>query len=106
MPAWLYTSGPNGLWVFMLLTVILGGGMAFVSGKSIAETWRPLWQVPVYMLLLAAAVRFMHFALFEEVLVSARNFAVDFGILLAMSLAGYRMARSQQMSTQYAGLDQ
>ena len=106
MPAWLYTSGPNGVWVFMLLTVVLGGGMAFVSGKSIAETWRPLWQVPVYMFLLAAGVRFLHFALFEEVLMSGRNFAVDFAILLAMSLAGYRMARSQQMATQYAGLDQ
>jgi hypothetical protein len=105
MPAWLYTSSPNGLWVFLLLTVLLGGGMAFVSGKTIAETWRPLWQVPVYMLLLALAVRFLHFALFEEVLLSARNFAVDYTILLVLALAGYRMARSQQMATQYSGLD-
>jgi hypothetical protein len=105
MPAWLYTSSPTGLWVFLLLTVLLGGGMAFVSGKSIAETWRPLWQVPVYMLLLAAAVRFMHFALFEEVFLSARNFVVDYGILLVLSLTGYRLARSQQMATQYTGLD-
>jgi predicted permease len=105
MPAWLYTSSPNGLWVFLLLTLLLGGGMAFVSGRTIAETWRPLWQVPVYMFLLALAVRFMHFALFEEVLMSARNLAVDYGVLLALALAGYKLARSQQMATQYTGLD-
>jgi predicted permease len=101
MPAWLYTSGPNGLWVFMLLTVILGGGMAFVSGKSIAETWRPLWQVPTYMALLALAVRFTHFALFEEVLVSGQNLLVDYAVLLGLALLGYRIARQRQMTTQY-----
>jgi hypothetical protein len=102
MPAWLYTSGANGPWVFLLLTVILGGGMAFVSGKSIAETWRPLWQVPAYMFILAAGVRFLHFALFEEIFVSGRNFLVDFAILLGLALLGYRIARTRQMATQYA----
>jgi hypothetical protein len=101
MPTWLYTSGPNGVWVFTLLTVLLGGGMAFVSGKSIAETWRPLWQVPTYMALLALAVRFTHFALFEEVLVSGQNLLVDYTILLVMALAGYRLTRQRQMATQY-----
>ncbi len=85
MPTWLYTSGPNGLWIFLLLTVILGGSAAFISGKSIAETWRPLWQLPFYMVLLALVVRFLHFALFEEVLVSARNFVVDYGVLLVLA---------------------
>jgi predicted permease len=101
MPEWLYTSGPNGVWVFTLLTVMLGGGMAFVSGKSIAETWRPLWQVPTYMALLALAVRFAHFALFEEVLVSGRNLLVDYAVLLVMALLGYRLTRQRQMATQY-----
>jgi hypothetical protein len=104
MPEWLYTSGPNGLWVFILLTVILGGGMAFVSGKSIAETWRPLWQVPAYMFLLSLAVRFSHFALFEEVMVSGRNLLVDFSVLLGLALIGYRVARQRQMATQYQGI--
>lgn len=104
MPTWLYTSGPNGLWVFMLLTVLLGGGAAFISGKSIAETWRPFWQVPVYMVLLALTVRFLHFALFEEVLVSAKNFTVDFAILLLLAIVGYRTARAAQMKTQYGEL--
>jgi hypothetical protein len=104
MPTWLYTSGPNGLWVFMLLTVILGGSAAFISGKSIAETWRPFWQLPFYMVLLALTVRFLHFALFEEVLVSAKNLVVDFAILLTLAIAGYRTARATQMKTQYGAL--
>ena len=105
MPTWLYTSGPNGLWVFLLLTVILGGSAASISGKSIAETWRPFWQIPFYMVLLAFIVRFLHFALFEEVFVSVRNFLVDYGLLLALAVVGYRVARTSQMSTQYTDLD-
>ena len=105
MPTWLYTSSPNGLWVFLLLTVILGGSAAFISGKSIAETWRPFWQIPFYMVLLAFIVRFLHFALFEEVFVSVRNFLVDYGLLLALAVVGYRVARTSQMSTQYTDLD-
>jgi hypothetical protein len=104
MPTWLYTAGPNGLWIFLLLTVILGGGGAFISGKSIAETWRPWWQVPVYMILLALGVRFMHFALFEEVFLSLGNFIVDYGVLLGLSLAGYRLARARQMANQYSAI--
>ena len=104
MPEWIYTAGPNGLWIFLLLTVCLGGAAAFISGKSIAETWRPFWQVPVYMLPLAFMVRFLHFSLFEEPFVSARNFIVDFVLLLALALLGYRMARARQMATQYADL--
>lgn len=105
MPSWLYASGPNGLWIFLLLTVLLGGGTAFVSGKSIAETWRPFWQVPLYMAILALVVRFLHFALFEEVLASGRNLLVDFAVLLAFSIAGFRIARARQMATQYSGID-
>ncbi len=104
MPTWFYDAGPNGLWVFLLLTVILGGGTAFVSGKSIAETWRPFWQVPLYMVVLALVVRFLHFALFEEVLASGRNLVVDFAVLLAVSISGFRVARTRQMATQYGDL--
>ena len=104
MPAWLYTSGPNGLWIFLLLNLILGGSAAFISGKSIAETWRPFWQLPFYMLLLALIVRFLHFALFEEVFVSARNFVVDYGVLLVLAGLGYRAARARQMAIQYGEL--
>ncbi len=101
MPQALYTAGPNGHWVFLLCTVVLGGSAAYISGKAIAQTWRPLWQLPVYMLLLALGVRFMHFALFDEVLVSFRNLAVDYVLLLLAGAAGYKVMRTAQMATQY-----
>ena len=101
MPTSLYDAGPNGLWVFLLCTVLLGGGAAFVSGKAIAQTWRPLWQLPVYMLITALAVRFMHFALFEEKLLSLQNLAVDFAVLLAAAGLGYRLMRAEQMGRHY-----
>jgi hypothetical protein len=97
----LYETGPNGLWVFILVTIILGGSAAFVSGRAIAQTWRPLWHIPFYMLLLAACVRFFHYALFWEVFLSARNYLIDFAVLLVLAVLGHRMTRSRQMTTQY-----
>lgn len=104
MSSWfqtVYDAGPNGIWVFLLCTVILGGGAAYVMGKAIAETWRPLWQVVTYAVLLGLVVRFMHFALFEEVMLSALNFGVDLAVLLISGIAGYGNARRRQMATQY-----
>ena len=106
MPSWLYTAGAHGHWIFLLVTVLMGGGTAFVSGKAIAETWRPTWQLLVYSLLLALAVRFIHFALFEEVFISGRNYLVDLAVLLPIMIMGYRMTRHGQMQQQYRWLYQ
>jgi hypothetical protein len=43
---------------FLLVTVILGGGAAWLSGRAIAQTWRPWWQGMLYMFILGGAVRF------------------------------------------------
>ena len=102
MPDWLYDCGPNGLWIFLLLTVILGGAAAWATGRAIAGTWRPLWQVPVYGLLLTVAVRFLHFALFEEPLREPGNFVISAIVLLAAAWLGYRVERVKTMTTQYA----
>lgn len=104
MSAWfqtVYDAGPNGLWVFLLCTIILGGGAAYIMGKAIAETWRPLWQVVAYAVLLGLVVRFMHFALFEEVMLSALNFSIDLAVLLASSITGYFSARRRLLAIQY-----
>jgi len=100
----LYDLGNNGPWVFVLVTCLLGGAAAFVSGRAIAQTWRPFWHIPLYMLGLAACVRFFHFALFDEVLLSLKNFAVDFAVVLVAASAGYRLVRAGQMARQYGWL--
>ena len=102
----LYAGGPNTLWVFLLLTVVMGGAAAFVSGRAIAQTWRPFWQVPVYMLILAGAVRFCHFALFQEPLLAPGSYLVDFLVAFFAASLGYRTVRARQMATQYGWLFQ
>lgn len=99
--AQLYEGGENVLWVFLLVTVAMGGSAAYVSGRAIAQTWRPFWHVPLYMLALAGIVRFFHFALFEEPFLALNSYAVDFALALAAAALGYRVVRARQMATQY-----
>jgi uncharacterized protein DUF6867 len=104
MPTMLYDGSENVLWTFVLVTVLMGGSAAYLSGKAIAQTWRPFWHIPLYMLALAATVRFCHYALFWEPLVSAKSYAVDFLVTFAMASLGYRLVRARQMTTQYGWL--
>ena len=103
MPFHLY-DGNNLLLTIPLVTLGMGGAAAYLSGKAMAQTWRPFWHVPLYMLVLAAAVRFCHFALFEEPLLSLPSYLVDFATAFAAATFGYRTVRAQQMRTQYGWL--
>ena len=87
--------------VFLVLTVVLGGGAAWMAGRGLALKWRPVWQLVIYMALLAAAVRFLHYALFGEVLLSLQHYLVAYAVILGMALLGFRMTRVRQMVTQY-----
>ena len=94
----------DSLNVFLLVSVVLGGGAAALAGRAVALTWRPWWQVVVYMLMLGAAVRFIHFALFGGTLLSEYYYAVDSAIAIAFALLGFRFARARQMAQQYGFL--
>jgi hypothetical protein len=85
----------------VLVTGIIGGGAAFLAGRGIAQTWRPFWNVLLYMAMLGAAVRFVHFALFEATLLSPLSYAVDTLYLVTISALAWRMTRAAQMATQY-----
>ena len=97
----LFEGGDYAGMVFLVLTLVLGGSMAFASGRAIALTWRPFIQVPVYMLPLTAMIRFLHYALFDETLLSLFYFAVTFLILGLFALWGYQVTRAGQMVRQY-----
>lgn len=90
--------------VFLLVTLLLGGAGAWMSGRAIARTWRPWWMVALYMLVLGLAVRFVHFALFEGTLLSPWYYAVDTAVLIAVGLLGFRTTRQRQMARQYGFL--
>ena len=89
---------------FFGVTVLLFGAAAMASGRALARNWRPLWQAVPYTMLLAAADRFLLFALFEGELVSATGFAIGWAILLAFSLLAYRAIRARLMVRQYPWL--
>ncbi len=91
----------DSLGVFLLVTIVLGGGAAALAGRAVALTWRPWWQVVVYMLMLGAAVRFIHFALFDGTLLSIHYYAVDSLVCMAFGFAGFQAARARQMVIQY-----
>jgi hypothetical protein len=96
----------NSLGVFLLVTVVLGGGAAALAGRAVALTWRPWWQVVVYMLMLGAAVRFIHFALFEGTLWSIHYYAVDTLVCMAFGFAGFQAARARRMIAQYPWINE
>jgi hypothetical protein len=87
--------------IFLLVTVILGGGAAALAGRAIAATWRPWWQIVLYALILGGAVRFIHFALFDGTLLSLHYYVVDSVVCLAAGFVGFRAARAAQMVAQY-----
>jgi hypothetical protein len=89
------------IWLFLLVTVVMGGWLAWMAGRAIAMTWRPTWQLIVYMLLLGLFVRFIHFALFEATLLAPQYYLVDTIVLLAFGFAGWRYTRARQMTRQY-----
>ena len=91
-------------WIFLFMTVILGGGAAFQAGRSLASKWRPLWMAVAYMIPLGLALRFLHFALFEADLLSVHYFLTDTLVLVAGVLLGYRLTRVHQMVSQYPWL--
>jgi len=95
----------NETWLQILfITGILGGGAAVLAGRAIAETWRPYWQVVLYMLMLGAAVRFVHFALFEATLLSPLSYLADTAFLLVSASAAWRMTLAGKMVRQYGWL--
>jgi hypothetical protein len=91
-------------WIFLIMTVIIGGGAAFMAGRGLASGWRPVWMAIAYMIPMGLALRFFHYALFEGNLLSLRFFITDTLVLVAAALLGYRLTRVKQIVSQYPWL--
>jgi NAD/NADP transhydrogenase beta subunit len=96
----------NSFGVFLLVTLLLGGGAGALAGRAIAMTWRPAWQVVAYSLILGLAVRFIHYSLFDGTLLSLHYYLVDSAVCMASGSLGFRAARAQQMVRQYGWLNE
>ena len=44
------------LGIFLLITVAMGGGAAWMTGSGLARGWRPFWHCALALLLIAAVV--------------------------------------------------
>jgi hypothetical protein len=87
--------------LYLILTCVLGGGAAFMTGRSLALAWRPWWQLAAAVLLLGAAVRFLDYALFAGQLLSLHYYLTDTLTLALAAAAGFRLTRAEQMVTRY-----
>ncbi|MDP2738255.1 MAG: hypothetical protein Q8O82_05980 [Pseudorhodobacter sp.] len=89
---------------FFFVTMVIGGGASFMAGRALAATWKPIWLLVFYVLLLALAIRFFHFALFGGTLLSLQYYLADSVVLIGLALLGYRIKRVNQMVSQYSWL--
>ena len=86
---------------FLFISVVIGGAGAWMTGRACALTWRPMATLFFYLLLLGAAVRFVHFSVFEGTLLSLHYYIVDTIIMQIIGFLGFRHTRTSQMVTQY-----
>ncbi len=105
---------------WLAITLLLGGPAAFATGRALASGWRSRWQLLGYVLLLAAFMGFLCWALFEVPVISASRllaslsagdvaglisalaaYAATAVILIAIALAAFAQARARQMARQY-----
>ncbi len=100
-PAWFWPeTGGIELWL-RLVVDFLAVLAAIATGRSFAASWSPLWLIVPAMLVLAAAIQFLHYALFQEELLSAYYYGVGAVVLLIFAALGYRAKRALQMGSQY-----
>jgi len=96
----------------LLVSVFLGGGAAWLTGRATARIWAPWWQLILYLVLLTVAVRFIHYSLFEgyfflppaDFFRGLAGAAMDFVILVVLGSLGRIYTRSRQMRRQYGFL--
>lgn len=92
--------------VFIGVTVLLTGFAAYMTGQALANTWRPMHQLFFYCALLAAAARFLSYALFKGQLLSLSGFVIDAIVLTLIGLFAYRITKARKMIKQYPWLYQ
>jgi len=89
-------------WLAFFVLDGLGAAAAVATGRAFARSWSSQLLVVPAIVALAAAVHFLHYALFQEDLASLYYYLVTLIILLVAALLGYQLMRVKQMTTQYS----
>lgn len=104
MSLFLEHSDVSGIVQFVVFTLILGGGAAYLAGSALASGWKSIFLLVLYMLAFTAGLRFLDYALFGSELLSLQYYLSHGLIVIAAALLGYRLTRVSQMVTQYPWL--
>ncbi|CDX16729.1 conserved membrane hypothetical protein [Mesorhizobium sp. ORS 3324] len=91
----------TSIWQFLLVTCLLGGWAAWMTGKAAAQTWSSHFRLFVYMLGLGIGVRFIHHALFGGTMFSLHYYVVDTIVLMILGFLSHQYTRTNQMVKQY-----
>ena len=83
------------------LVLLLGFWTAWRSGKAAAEGWNGYREVAVYTVLLAVAMQFLHYALFQGPFIDPFYYILDLVLLAVFSVSGFRVRRTRQMVQNY-----
>ena len=76
----------------------------WMTGRAVARVWQKPSAFLVYALLLAAAVRFLHYALYGGAFLSLGYYLADLVVLSIVGLVAFQYTRTNQMVTQYSWL--
>ena len=87
--------------VFIGLTMIITGAAAIMTGRALADGWKPPAQVVFACFGLALANRFLVYALFGGQLLSLSGFVIDFVVITALALLAHRITAVRKMVMQY-----
>ncbi|TCS64254.1 DUF6867 family protein [Varunaivibrio sulfuroxidans] len=90
--------------VYIGMNIFLIGFAAYMTGQAIATTWRPMWQILPYSVLLGLASRFLTYALFDGPLLHLSGFLIGTLTVFAMCCLGYFISRATVMVNQYPWL--
>jgi hypothetical protein len=94
-----YTN--ESVFQILFITLVLGGGCALLAGRAIATTWRGIAVAIAAAFPMAAAVRFVHYALFNETLLSPKSYILEVLVLLIVICLSFQRTRAVQMVRQY-----
>jgi hypothetical protein len=86
---------------FIFLTLLLGGWLAFMTGRAFASTWRGYVMLIVSLLFLGLVVRFIHFSVAGAELFNLKFYIIDTICLLFIGIIGFQVTRVKQMTLQY-----
>ncbi|NYZ11706.1 hypothetical protein HL658_04025 [Azospirillum sp. RWY-5-1] len=89
---------------FIVLTVIVFGACAFLTGQTLAEGWKPESTLYGYIVLLGLGDRFLVYGLFGGPLLSLHGFVVHTAFIAVIAVVTFRMARARRMVSQYPWL--